>query len=470
MISSLLKYAPVQVFSALSVFSLIAIQAGFLSTEVYGALAVAMVVLELVRAFSTQWLNASLLRLYPVYTKQDQLELVQVISLTIVLGSLFGFGVIAGVLYVYQLLSWQLLLVLCVLLVVKSLFQYQLELSRLNEQLACYRQATLLQSISAVVISILMLSLFASTETALLALAASYGLGVLVQGWPNLPKIHLSVLKRLFAYGVPIMLAGGVSVMASRVDRLFIAHFYGMSETGIYAAQANLLMGVLGLAFMIVAMPLYPNLVKCTGDRALILVQHKAYLHLLIALTLPALLGLGLLQDEIVTLFLGREYLIDSSGLFWILAIAIYLINFKGHYVDHGLQFLLQTRKLFWVAVVGLVISLVLLPIMLKVFGLIGAALALLIVSSLVTVLSFLISLRNGYVYAIGGDGVKSFLSALVMALYLYVIKGMFPVTLSSFLVLGFYVVSSVMIYLACLWGVNAFNIRRSLFALRRGN
>lgn len=66
MIASLLKYAPVQVISALSVFALIAVHTHFLTPEYYGVLAVAMVVLELVRAFSTQWLNTSMLRLYPV--------------------------------------------------------------------------------------------------------------------------------------------------------------------------------------------------------------------------------------------------------------------------------------------------------------------------------------------------------------------------------------------------------------------
>lgn len=72
MIASLLKYAPVQVFSALSVFALIAVQTRFLSPEHYGVLAVAMVVLELVRAFSAQWLNTSMLRLYPGYSDRSK--------------------------------------------------------------------------------------------------------------------------------------------------------------------------------------------------------------------------------------------------------------------------------------------------------------------------------------------------------------------------------------------------------------
>ncbi|WP_159307339.1 oligosaccharide flippase family protein, partial [Klebsiella pneumoniae] len=100
----------------------------------------------------------------------------------------------------------------------------------------------------------------------------------------------------------------------------------------VYAAQANLLMGVLGLVFMVISMPLYPNLAKHAEDKIALVSQHKTYLHLLVTLTFPALLGLGILQDEIIRLFLGEQYLSRSSERFWVLAIAGYLINFKGHY------------------------------------------------------------------------------------------------------------------------------------------
>lgn len=467
MIASLLKYAPVQVFSALSVFVLIAIQTRFLSPQNYGVLAVAMVILELVRAFSTQWLNTSMLRLYPAYSAQEQQELVQSISLTALLGSLIGFLVIAVALYAYQQLSGSLLLVLCALLFVKSLFQYQLELSRLTERLSVYRQATLLQSVASVVISLLLLFFSATMESALLALTLSYGIGALVLGSPSQPKWHVSMLKRLFAYGVPIMLAGGISVLGGRVDRLFIAHFSGMNETGIYAAQANLLMGVLGLVFMVISVPLYPNLAKCTEDRPMLLRQHQTYLHLLLTLTIPALLGVGLLQEEIITLFLGQQYLSGSTALFWVLALAIFLINFKGHYLDHGLQFLLQTRRLLWVSVVGLLASLMLLPVMLNQFGMMGAALTLLLVSSLVAVLSFISSWRAGYRYGMGSDGVKALFSALVMGFYLYEIKKLSFVS-NPIWALVFYVASSVFLYGVSLWILNAFNARHRFFSLWR--
>ncbi len=220
---------------------------------------------------------------------------------------------------------------------------------------------------------------------------------------------------------------------------------------------------------MMIAMPLYPNLAKHAEDKTILLNQHKIYLHLLIALTFPALLGLGILQDEVIKIFLGELYLIDSKSLFWVLGISVYLINFKCHYLDHGLQFLLQTRKLLWVSVKGLVVSLLLLPIMLNEFGVLGAAMTLLIVSGLVSIFSFISSWRSGYRYSIGFDGVKVIISALLMGGYLYAIKQL-PLTINPVLTLVFYVFSSLLFYGACLLCANAFNVRQRLLSMWRIN
>lgn len=469
MIASLLKYAPVQIISALSVFTLIAVQTRFLAPANYGVLAVAMVVLELVRAFSTQWLNTSMLRLYPAYSNQEQGQLVQTISMMAIVGSLVGFVAIALILFIYGQMNWERLLVLCTLLLTKSIFQYQLEFSRLNDRLSAYRQATLLQAVSSVVFSMLWLSWNATVESALFALSLSFFVGSLALGFPKSPKWHNAMLKRLLTYGVPIMLAGGIGVLGGRVDRLFIAHFVGINDTGIYAAQINLLTGVMSLVFMMIAMPLYPNLAKYAEDKAILLNQHKVYLHLLITLTFPALLGLGILQDDVIKIFLGEQYLIDSKSLFWVLGISVYLINFKCHYLDHGLQFLLQTRKLLWVSVKGLVVSLLLLPIMLNQFGVLGAAMTLLIVSGLVSIFSFISSWRAGYRYSIGFDGVKIIISALLMGGYLYAIK-QWQLTINPVLTLVFYVLSSLLFYGACLLCANAFNVRQRLLSMWRIN
>ncbi|MEW4557235.1 polysaccharide biosynthesis C-terminal domain-containing protein, partial [Vibrio cholerae] len=163
------------------------------------------------------------------------------------------------------------------------------------------------------------------------------------------------------------------------------------------------------------------------------------------------------------------EYLSGSTHLFWVLAIAIYMNNIKSHYLDHGLQFLLQSRKLLLVSVSGLVASILLLPLLLNQFGMLGAAITFLVVSGLVSMLSFISSWRSGYRYSIDIDGIKVIISALLMGGYLYVVK-QWPLVIHSLFALAFYVTSSLLFYGICLWCLNAFNVRQRLFSIWRPN
>ncbi|MGL1549033.1 exopolysaccharide biosynthesis flippase VpsE, partial [Vibrio parahaemolyticus] len=87
--------------------------------------------------------------------------------------------------------------------------------SRLNERVSSYRQATLLQAISAIALSMILLSWYATVESALFALTLSFSIGALVLGIPASPKCHKAILKSLLTYGIPIMLAGGIGVLGS---------------------------------------------------------------------------------------------------------------------------------------------------------------------------------------------------------------------------------------------------------------
>ena len=65
MFNALLKYAPVQIFAAFSVFALISIHTKLLTTTEYGMLALMLLTVEVVRAVAAQWINSSMLRLLP---------------------------------------------------------------------------------------------------------------------------------------------------------------------------------------------------------------------------------------------------------------------------------------------------------------------------------------------------------------------------------------------------------------------
>ena len=81
MIKKLLTYAPVQIFSALSLFTLIAVQTRFLLPQEYGFLAVLMVIVEASRSVLIQWINNCLIRFYPSAEQDRQKQILSLIHI-----------------------------------------------------------------------------------------------------------------------------------------------------------------------------------------------------------------------------------------------------------------------------------------------------------------------------------------------------------------------------------------------------
>lgn len=423
MISSLFKYAPVQVFSALAVFALIAVQTAYLSPALYGLLAVVMVLLELVRTITTVWLNSAMLRLFPTAEKNVKNDIAQTILALLLAGCLIGLLFFAFGLYLYSIFTIDLFLIISVLLFTKAFFQFQLEIARLKDKTNRYRIALLTQSLLSIFAVWLMLVWLPTINAALIGLVISYVLSTLIFGLPCVPKFNKNRAKDIIKYGMPLMFSGGIGLLSSRLDRLLIPTFSGLFAAGIYAAQANLLYGLLSLIFMIVALPLYPDLVKSVDDKEQLQKKHSKYFTLLLTIALPSLAGLIMLNQEIVTVFLGSNYLADSPYLFSLLALAIFINNVKGHFIDHGLQFLMKTKKLATTATIGFLLNIVLTPIMLFFFGLLGAAISLLLLNSVLAVLSAVLAIKNGYTYAFDTEIIKVITATCLMAFLLFYLK-----------------------------------------------
>lgn len=420
MIVSLFRYAPVQIFSAISVFALIILQTKYLEPENYGLLTVVMIVLELVRMIGTQWLNVSMLRLMPVGDVVEKKEIEDTTLLLMICGCLIGFLIIILGLKLYGILSWKVFGLLSCLLVFKSYYQYCLEVARLHENVNKYKKAIVAQAALTILLSWYMLSVSPELNTAIIALLLSYVISSAIFKLPEKPVFNKNQAKSIMKYGLPVMISGGVALFSSRLDRLYVASLIGLGAAGVYAAQANFITGVLSLVFMVIAMPLYPDIIKEVKNNELLVKKHSQYLSLILMIGIPSVFGMLILSQNILGLFLGDMYLSKNDNLFNILLAAIFVSNIKAHYVDHGLQFLLLTKKLVWVSFVGLILNIVLIPILVKSHGVVGGASSLLFVNTFVLVLSAILSIKNGYKYSVSSDVIKVFLSAGLMAFFLH--------------------------------------------------
>ena len=348
------------------------------------------------------------------------------------------------------------------LLIAKSLFNVNIEISRLNEKYKIYSSANLFQSVTSVVFTLVILSLSQNVISAFSALAFSYALALIFVKFEIIPKLSFAHVKSIIIYGFPLMVSGSIALLYTRGDRLFMPKYLTMSEIGIYAAQANLLSGVIGLIFMIVALPLYPNLVKLTNDYVYLFKIHEMYLKFLLFISLPCLVAICMLHFEISSIFFGDEYISSSPTLFIILAISYFLVNLRQHYADHGLQFLLKTNYLIPISCISLFISFFSLPYMLSGYGTNGAALTLLLTSLIAIILSLTTAFKFGYRFYLDFDVVKIILSSVVMGFFIFYLKSYFSEWSGFFsfiTILGL----SFSIYLMSCLVFNVFNARERL-------
>lgn len=427
MLKTLLRYAPVQVASAFGIFVLIALQTRYLGVEEYGLLSVYLVLVEITRAIYSQWLNTTLIRHYPAATTSDK-NLYTSIVFTGIVGLFLPVSVVfALVLFAFfGGASFSDFLALIGLLAVKSLFIFFQEMARLNDQVSIYRRTTAAQSILSMVLTWVALAYSPSVVIAIVGLAFSYLFSLpLVWFCPPFVSISLkqpAVLK-LVSYGWPLMFSGLIGIAATRIDRFFIAEHLGYTDAGIYSAMSNMLLGLMALIFMVVALPLYPNLARKAEEKPQLFKAHQNYQIMMLTISLPALIGLCFIAEPLIKLFLGQEYLSEGVLLFWILAASAFISNFRMHYIDHGLQFSSKTKFLPFILSISLSLNLAMLYFMLPHLGIYGAAYASLIGNIITLIMSFVLAKKSGHEYWVNNEVTKIMMAIGCMVFSLYFIQ-----------------------------------------------
>ncbi len=465
MLKKLLSYAPVQIVSALSVFLLIAIQTRFLTIAEYGLLALVLVFMETTRAFVAQWINASLIRLLPAESKKGKKELLtlsfQLLLFLIVPGSIS----LALCLLFSDELTIILWLALSLLLICKSFFLYFQESFRLSDNVKKYRYAVSLQAFLSVLLTLLLLSWSSSIVVALFALVLSNLIPCLLS-YNVIPSIRIKISSdkknQFIAYGLPLLFSGVLITLSTRVDRVVISELLGLDAIGMYAAFSNMLIGVMALLFMIIALPLYPELTKHTACKDSLYKAHQNYLNMLLLVTVPATIGIALVASSLIEVLLGENYKnIDVSLFYWV-TFSVFCMNLKAHFIDHGLQFTLKTKVLPYISAISLILNVTFSYFFITYFGLSGAGYALALTQIVGLLLSYLLSKKYGYCYPLPMNLVAIIFATILMTIVVFIINS-FLSSISVLFSLFISVMAGVLVYICTHIILNTMNCRTYL-------
>ncbi|MCL1143251.1 polysaccharide biosynthesis C-terminal domain-containing protein [Shewanella gaetbuli] len=214
-------------------------------------------------------------------------------------------------------------------------------------------------------------------------------------------RINFAIIKDGFKYGLPLVLAGLLSWLGLNSSRYILEGIMGLSAVGFFAVGFGLGQRAASMASMIVTSAALPLAIRVTNESGLNagVRQLSDNFCLLFCVLLPSLVGMFLVQEDLVMLFISEDFVQDtlvvlpwsilSGGLFAI------IYNYLNHY------FILAKKTYFLIYIDGALALLVILFsfVLINMYGVVGAAMSMSLASLvLIIALMFYLILNTGFV------------------------------------------------------------------------
>jgi O-antigen/teichoic acid export membrane protein len=212
------------------------------------------------------------------------------------------------------------------------------------------------------------------------------------------PFKNLTVFKRMFIFGIPVMMTGVGTKFVSYFDTLMLTYFSGLAEVGAYniVLPTALLFMLPASAIGAVFMPLISEL-SARKDFDRVKTGMSLLYKYLYMFSAPIIFSLFIFADILIENLFGSGYLVGTMA-FRILLIGV-LFNMLSELNN---QYLIGTgfpKQVFWVMFFGSILNVVLNLFLIPRYGLSGAAVA--------TSLSYLLMFTISTAKVIGGTKMK---------------------------------------------------------------
>jgi O-antigen/teichoic acid export membrane protein len=363
-------------FVAIPVFSRLLDPAG------YGKYALVLATVGLLNALLFQWLRLSLVRY--LAAANDNRRALKSTLLTIELAIIVSLAVpAAAVLMIPALVGWRAVALPCLsLLAVQSLFELFLEHAR--AQIEPWRYMTLLLSRS--VISTALGAGLIVAGMGWWGPVIGLGVGMLLPGawayardWRDAAiSIDRAVLRKVCTYGLPLSMTVALAVVISTSDRFLIAWLIGDNAAGLYSVAVDFTNQTITLLMMVVYLAMFPLAIRAWENEgrqaAEDQMRHNA--TLLLGVGVPAVIGLAVLSPGLSHVFLGKSFRTAASQIMPLVALGSFLAGLKAYHFDAAFQFVHQTIHQVWIVLVAAVFNLVLNLLVIRRYGINGAAAA----------------------------------------------------------------------------------------------
>ena len=280
-------------------------------------------------------------------------------------------------------------------------------------------------------------------------------------GWRLMSRAYdPEIGRRLARFGWALALVCAISAGSYAIDRVLLEAMIGTDAVGFYTvayllAQTSLM--TIGAGIGSATYSLAVRAVE-SGDAAEINRQLSRNSALLLALLLPAAVGVAMVSPTLAQLFVDPDYVAPVASLTAWMAFAAFFYGFRANYIDHGFQLGHSTHGLLAVMVLAAAVNLGLDIVLIPRFGVVGAAAASLCASVVSVIHGWLAAQRVMRLPIALGDTAKVLAASAVMAAFLWPFHGH-----GGILVLLIEVGGGALVYGAILLALDAMGLRNLL-------
>jgi O-antigen/teichoic acid export membrane protein len=371
-----LLYIGARVFAAAANLAAVAIFTRLAGSEIYGGYLLVFSWAFVLYGFLGQWLGAAFFAVFKNETAAAQIGML----CRLLLGALGIAGAVIAIAGFAGVVPWPVAGTLYLVVAALLLFITVMEAERTRLEAGVV-------SINLILRALLIVVFGAATLWAgggALALAVALALANILGALPGLVRLipymtaptDRALLRRFLAYGLPLVIAFGVTALGQNVDRLLLAHVVGTAELGSYGATSDFLkqgFGVISEAIVLAVVSIAKN-AAIRGDEA---AARRTLEDAFRALAMTVLFGAAFMvtfADQLVQIVFGPDFRETARILVPSLILANGVLIFRAFYFGQAIYFGQSSRNEVIAATLMLSVTGALSALLIPRFGIFGAA------------------------------------------------------------------------------------------------
>ncbi|MCA0319019.1 MAG: lipopolysaccharide biosynthesis protein [Proteobacteria bacterium] len=384
----------------------------------YGFYVIALSIAGVVSALLFTWVRLSVLR----FESEGEAADIRLTALAAYLASVLTMPVVLAVTTLALGISFDRGLAAVVLAAALGLFELGQEILRARLDATAYMRATVVRAFSAIAVSYALVQAGFGGLGLVAGVVAGYVVSALLFSpavWKGPRKpFDRATFNIMLGFGIPMAMSGGVFALHAALDRLLVAWLLGDAAAGIYGAAADLVRQIILFPALSVASAVVPLAIRSLAEEgAAAADEHLTRSgELLLAVVMPAVVGLAIVAPHFAALILGPEFRDTAAVLIPILVFAWLFQTISQQFVQVSFHLAKKPSLMVAHGTVILVVNVVAMALLVRPFGLKGAAWSLVIAEFAGVVAGYMLSQRAHPLPLFWRPALKVAAAVLVMA------------------------------------------------------